>query len=202
MEIDLLHQTQLYIGLWEAETQVWLKKFSKKIKTAIDIGAATGEQTLYFSQKTSADIVYSFEPFAKTCEVLKNNLRLNEATQKARVEVFQKSVGEKDEGNEIRLDSLLCRSIATPCIIKMDIDGGEVNALTGAEKFFDIPQVRWLVETHSFQLEKDCLKIFETHGYKTKVIYNAWWRKFIPEQRPIEMNRWLVAYKSTDDMGS
>ena len=34
----------------------------------------------------------------------------------------------------------------------------------------------------------------ESAGYAVTVIKNAWWRVFVPEQRPIPHNRWLVAF--------
>ena len=71
MEIDFNYQAQLYFGLYEAEVYPWMKKLSKGIRTAIDIGAAFGEETLYFVKKTSAKSVYAFEPVVEMCEQIK-----------------------------------------------------------------------------------------------------------------------------------
>ncbi|MFC1548664.1 FkbM family methyltransferase [Candidatus Omnitrophota bacterium] len=194
MEIDFSSQSQLYFGLWEAETYPWMKRLSSDIRTAIDIGAAGGEQTLYFVKKTGAKNVYAFEPSSEMCGQIKKNLSLNCCDERKRIVINQKFVGRKNAGNEVALDSFLDQ-IEFPCFIKIDIDGDELNALLGAQRLIDLPKVRWLIETHSYQLERDCINILTEHGYTTKIVYNAWWRFFIPEQRPGEMNRWLVAYK-------
>jgi len=197
MEIDFSNQLQLYLGLWEAETHPWLKKFSEGIKTAIDIGAACGEQTAYFIKKTGAKNVYAFEPSIELCEQIRKIILLNNCDKKKRIVINQKFIMSKDSGSEVTLDSLL-NQIILPCFVKIDIDGGELNALLGARRLLDLPSIRWLIETHSYQLERDCIKILSEHGYMTKIIHNAWWRIFIPEQRPSKMNRWLVAYKAND----
>lgn len=197
MDIDFSTQLQLYLGLCEAETHPWLEKLSEGIKTAIDIGAAYGEQTLYFIKKTGAKNVYAFEPSIELCEQIQKIILLNDCGEKKRIIINQKFVTSKDSGNEVMLDSLL-NQITLPCFIKIDIDGGELDALLGARRLLDLPSIRWLIETHSYQLERDCLKILTEHSYMTRIINNAWWRIFIPEQRPLEMNRWLVAYKTND----
>ncbi|MFA6599587.1 MAG: hypothetical protein WCU74_01045 [Candidatus Omnitrophota bacterium] len=85
-----------------------------------------------------------------------------------------------------------CDQIVLPCLVKMDIDGAEMDALRGATKILGFHAVRWLIETHSLQLEQ-CPEVFAETGFQAKVIKNAWWRCLIPEQRPIPHNRWLVA---------
>jgi hypothetical protein len=39
------------------------------------------------------------------------------------------------------------------------------------------------------------MEFLERLGYTCRVIKNAWWRLLIPEQRPIEHNRWFIAEK-------
>ncbi len=192
-DIDLRTQAQLYFGLWEAETHRDLKKISKGVRTAIDIGAAWGEQTLYFLSKTTAKKIYAFEPATECCESIRKNTALNKL-EGSRLEIIQKYVGPKNDARTVTLDSLLDR-IEFPCVVKMDIDGGEVDALKGAEKLMEASGVRWLVETHTFRLERECIELFKRHGHRTKIIDNAWWRVVLPEQRPGEMNRWLLALK-------
>jgi hypothetical protein len=62
MSLDLAHQTQLYVGTFERETARWLQRLASGIQTAVDVGAAEGEYTLYFLLRTSATSVLAFEP--------------------------------------------------------------------------------------------------------------------------------------------
>lgn len=195
MEINPRHQSQLFFGLQEVETHSWMRRLCKGISMAIDIGAAGGEQTLYLLLKTGAKKVYAIEPDAEQRKVLERNVALNGDAVRSKLEIIPKFVGKQNDVKHFSLDSMLGR-VNYPCFIKMDIDGDEVEALMGARELLKTMATRWLVETHSCQLERECVKIFSSEGYNTKIIYNAWWRFFIPEQRLTEINRWLVAYKA------
>src|SRR5438105_4652732 len=62
MQINLRCETQVFLGLQEREIQGWLQRFSRDLATALDIGTAAGEVTLFFLKKTSASHVFAFEP--------------------------------------------------------------------------------------------------------------------------------------------
>lgn len=195
MSLSLRTQTQLYLGIFEKETHPWLARLSKDIATAIDIGAAYGEYTLYFLTKTQAGSVFAFEPDVSLFPYLHENLKLNGLGQSERLKISQKVLGMSDTEKAIRLDSI-ANAIQTPCIIKMDVDGAEEAILAGAKKINGLPDVRWLIETHSKDLEAACEEILRASGFQTRIIPNAAWRLFVPEQRPIEQNRWLAAWRS------
>lgn len=194
MNLDLASQTQVYLGLFERELYRPLEKLAKGVRTAIDIGAAHGEYTLYFLVKTQATTVYAFEPSLELRARLLSNVHLNTPVSGVRLKLSGKYVGCSTEANTCNLDSLVPMT-KSPCLVKIDIDGGEVDVLKGAEKFLQLPQIRWIVETHSPKLESDCISMFERAGYHAQIIGNAWWRYIVPEQRPIEQNRWLIAIK-------
>ena len=106
MGLSLRSQTQIYLGLFEKEIHPWLNRLSQGIATAIDIGAAHGEYTLYFLQKTRATKVLAFEPDAGLLSCLNENLALNGIDQLERLEISTKFVGISNTEHEIRLDSL------------------------------------------------------------------------------------------------
>jgi hypothetical protein len=195
MGLSLRSQTQIYLGLFERETHPWLNRLSTGISTAIDIGVAHGEYTLYFLTKTKATKVLAFEPDLNCIPFLHENLKLNGVDRSERLEISAKHVGVSDTEQEIRLDSL-AESIHAPCFIKMDVDGAEEQILKGAKTFNTLPGVRWLIETHSKELEVACEGILTDAGFQIRIIPNAWWRVFVPEMRPINHNRWLAAWKS------
>lgn len=197
MELDLRFQTQLYLGLHERELQKWLKKFSARVNTAIDIGAGVGEYTLYFLMKSQINRVIAFEPSEKSLAMLLTNLELNQLAHDPRLKLFTKFVGYADGENECTLDSIL-PLISTPCLIKMDVDGGEVNILQGATRLLDLPELYWIIEVHSQELEERCVQLFDLKGFVITIVPNAWWRRFIPEFRPIPHNRWLIASRNRE----
>lgn len=197
MTLSLQHQSQFYLGLFERETYPWLERLATGITTAIDIGAAHGEYTLYFLARTGATKVFAFEPDLSCMPALHENLNLNGLGPSERLELSSKFLGASVNDPYISLDSL-APSIRSPCFVKLDVDGGEELVLHGATRFNSLPAIRWLIETHSEQLEVACDKILQAAGFQTRIIPNAWWRIFLPELRPIAHNRWLAAWKSND----
>jgi hypothetical protein len=194
MNLSLKTQSQIYFGLFEREVHRWLRSLSTGIGTAIDIGAAYGEYTLFFLKKTPATRVYAFEPDEAVLPRLYENLKLNDLADSGRLVVSCKFVGTCNSQRELTLDSLQ-DSLRYPCLIKMDVDGAEAAILGGAKAINGLPRVRWLIETHSSELERDCARILTEAGFEIRIIPNAWWRMLLPEHRPSEHNRWLAAFK-------
>jgi hypothetical protein len=201
MGLSLQSQAQIYVGLFEKETHPWLNRLSKGTATAIDIGVAHGEHTIYFLAKTKAAQVFAFEPDAGCIPFLRENLALNGVDRSDRLQLSTRFVGASDTEQQIRLDSL-AGSVHAPCIVKMDVDGGEEEILKGAKTFNTLPGVRWLIETHSKELEAACERILTAAGFQTRIIPNAWWRTFVPELRPVAHNRWLAAWKTGEILPS
>lgn len=194
LHIDLSHQTQIYLGLYERETFKWFTRLSQGIETAMDIGACYGEYTLFMLLRTSAKRVIAFEPWDERYVDLCNNLRLNMVDRDPRLTIIRKYVNSYLDKNEVTLDSL-SNEITGPVFAKMDVDTLETKILRGGKEFLKAHDVRWVIETHSIELEQETLALLQEAGYTTRVIKNAWWRVFIPELRPIAHNRWLVAAK-------
>ena len=194
LELSLKHQAQLYFGLFERELHPWMKIFSRGIRSAVDIGAAEGEYALYFLRLTGATRVYAFEPNTECVRSLQRNARFNGFTcPSERLIINQLYIGKRTSDTSISLDSL-ADSLERPCIIKVDVDGAEKDVLSGAKALNRLPGVRWLIETHSSELERSCLGILKDAGFECRVIPNAWWRILVPELRPIAHNRWLAAW--------
>jgi hypothetical protein len=195
MALSLRHQSQIYLGLFEREVHPWLGQLTHGIRTAIDIGADSGEYTLFFLRRTDAEKVLAFEPNPEALPRLRENLQLNSLPESNRLELSAVMVGDSDGASKVSLDSL-AGSMQLPCLIKMDVDGSEGEILKGAAKLNSLGGVRCLIETHSKSLECQCLEQLKAAGFETRIIRNAWWRVLIPELRPIEHNRWLAAWKA------
>jgi precorrin-6B methylase 2 len=192
MDLDLAHHSQRWLGLQERELNGSFRRLSGEIRTAIDVGANDGVYTLYFLAKTPAQRVFAFEPASESVEHMRKNLALNGFENDPRLVLVTKMVVAEASEKAVNLDSYLDR-IEFPCLVKVDIDGGEVLLLEGAGKLLAAKGVRWIIEVHSPELQQQCLEILQRAKYRTTVIRNAWWRHFLPELRPGDLNQWIVA---------
>jgi len=152
LELSLQTEMQMYLGLFEKEIHSWTEALTCNIATAIDAGAAYGEYTVFFLMKTNADAVYAFEPGTDLHGRLRNNLQLNSLKGSNRLKLFSHCLGSTVSEGVMSLDSLL-PEIGFPCFIKVDVDGEEEEILKGAERLNQRQGVRWLIETHSHNLE-------------------------------------------------
>ncbi len=194
MGVDFRHQTQLYVGLFERELYPWLEELGRGIRTAVDAGAGQGEHTLYFLAKTPASRVLAFEPSAAERSRLIANLSANHFSTDSRISISSKLLGSANGDGACTLDSLL-PNLAEPLLIKIDVDGGEVDILQGAQRLLGLERVAWIIETHSSELEEECIRILAAAGFDTRIVSPRWWRFAVPELRPGAQNRWLIATK-------
>jgi hypothetical protein len=193
LELSLQTEMQMYLGLFEKEIHFWIEALTCNIATAIDAGAAYGEYTLFLLMRTNADAVYAFEPCTDLHGRLRNNLQLNSLKDSNRLKLFSHCLGSTATEDVISLDSLLLE-FGFPCFVKVDVDGEEEEILKGAERLNQRQGVRWLIETHSHDLEIACEARLRRANFKTVIIPNAWWRAVLPELRPCGHNRWLAAW--------
>jgi len=194
MEIDPAHHTQDIYGLYEQEIATVVRKYALEAKTIVDVGANNGYYTVTASLLNPQANIIACEPDFKLKQKCLKNLNLNQLNFDERIQWISKYIGLTSNDNSITLDQLLLKS-EEPIFIKMDIDGGEVEALQSCIKSLDNKTCLLVIETHSEELEKDCISLLSNLGYKCRIIPNAWWRIFLPELRPIEHNRWFSAQK-------
>ncbi len=191
LSLDLRHGMQILLGLSEIELAPWFRRFSKGIRTAIDVGANEGHYTMYWLAKSSAEKVFAFEPDAGPRELLRTNLALNGLAGSSKLHLSTKFVGSADDAQHLTLDSIGVAEF--PCLVKVDIEGGEMDALRGASKLIDHPQTRWIIEAHSLKLETECRALMEARGYRVRDVPRSAIRAVVPEHRPAEYNSWIVA---------
>jgi hypothetical protein len=192
MNLDLNHQTQVLLGLYEAELTPWLRTFASDAATAIDVGAGHGEYSLYVLVHSKTARVMAFEPEAEARSAFSANLKLNAPDQPDRLVISERMVGATCDGGTTTLDSL-APVITGPCFVKIDVEGHEVEVLRGSSKLLAMKGVSWIIETHASGLEATCLSLLRDAGLETRVVSPAWWRAVIPEHRPLIHNRWIVA---------
>lgn len=191
MELDLAHQTQRFLGLDERELVPALRRLIRQCRSLIDVGANDGYYTLAFLRSNALRII-ACEPYPAK-EQLLANVRANGYETDSRFCLETRPIGLRQ--GYLSISSLVAK-LPAPILLKVDIDGGEAELLQSAEDCDRLDDLRWLIETHSKELEEQCVEWLQVRGYKTRVIYNAPWRILLPELRPISHNRWLIAEPS------
>ena len=193
--LDLSNQTQLYFGLWERETYKYIRKAAGRCRWMVDVGAGKGELCLFFYRKSEAQRVLAIEPQRSEVDILRANIALNDADEGNRLEILSKLVTANPSEGGVTLDALNLPH-GERGFIKIDVDGYEMDVLRSGTDILSNGTVDLLVETHSEQLEQECIAWLLTKDYKSEIIKNAWWRLFVPEQRPGPHNRWLWATRA------
>jgi FkbM family methyltransferase len=173
-----------WLGIAERPLQKVAKEYIHAGDIVYDIGANVGLHTLYFSRLVGeGGHVFAFEPAPDTSRKLAEHLKLNSVTN---VTVIQKAVTDRveekrfrihedpcqrhlDEHGEIAvwttsLDTLI-HELPPPNCIKMDIEGGEIDAFVGAEDCFITHRPKLLLATH-FGSDVKCCESLRSWGYK------------------------------------
>lgn len=195
MEIDPTCNTQRLYGLYEREITQAVRQFTLSAKTIVDVGTHDGYYTATFSVLNPQAKIFACEPEPGFKQKCLNNLNLNHLAFDSRINWIPKFIGFETKENFISLNTLLKES-QEPIFIKMDIDGGELEALQSGTEILKSKNCFLVVETHSQELENDCISYLSALGYQCQIVPNAWWRIFIPELRPIDHNRWFSAKKN------
>jgi precorrin-6B methylase 2 len=189
LELDLSTQSQMWVGLWERETYDFVATAGRGVGWFVDIGAGSGEMSLYFLRQGRKIEVIAAEPNPSEVEALRRHLALNGFAPEV-CRISNQEVGVHD--GAVSLAELL-RPLRGSGFIKIDVDGAEMDVLNSAGDLLDRGQIALLIETHSEQLEADCIAWLGQRGYQTAIIDNAWWRRLLPDGRMIAHNRWLAA---------
>ena len=187
------HELQKELGLWEIETQPVYKRWVTPGSVAFDVGAAEGDSALLLARLAAPAPIVAFEPDPALRERLPRNAALNPGLP--RPVVLPWFAGARDDGGgTVSLDSVVARGIAPPPrFIKIDVDGGELDVLSGMQDLLAHHRPVVLVEVHGMDRERECQQYLSARGYTVRIIKNAWWRALYPEHRPIGHNRWLLA---------
>jgi hypothetical protein len=191
IEIDFSIQTKMFLGMYEVELNKHLRRLVRPGYACFDVGAQYGYDALILA-KLSGGPVASIECDAGVLPELRRNVDSNPGLRH-QIRLVEGYVAATTDpaGGAIALDDLAYGGeLFVPDFIKMDIEGGELDALLGSGRILRERRPNLLVETHSAQLEADCLELVRSFGYDASVVQA---RRFLPDYRPVEHNRWFVA---------
>jgi len=176
-----------WLGSYELEKQKVFTSLVKPGDVVFDVGAQAGFYTLLAAKLVGpAGKVFSFEPFPNNFDNIKKHLSLNgvENVIALKVAVADKegeagfatgestSTGYISESGGTRvktesLDGLLAAGkILSPKIIKMDIEGAEFMALSGAKNILEKNKPTILLATHGAGVKKQCMDLLTLYGYE------------------------------------
>ncbi|SRR5260221_6475073 len=181
-------KTQRWLGLEEVEIAPAFAKWIPRAGAFVDIGAHDGYYTAWVAARNRTARVIACEADPAFRELCKKSLRLNGLEFGERISWIDGFAGTSG----VTLDSMM-RSLAEPILVKIDVEGAEVDVLRSGRESLLAKQAALIVEVHSEPLEQEAGELLRSLGYGVEVIKNAWWRAILPEPRSLPLNRWLVA---------
>jgi hypothetical protein len=192
--VDTASGSMRLLGLAEAEITGWLQRLTADAAVGVDVGANDGWYSAYYALQPNIQRVYIFEPDIRVSESCWQNLLLNGPKAQRKCVISTKFVGACDNAWTCRLDTVLADE-NQPMVIKIDVEGAEVDVLRGAEQTLRRCRCGLVIETHAARLERDCEALLRGLGYRTQIVRKGWYRAIVPERRGIPHNRWLIAMK-------
>ena len=173
-----------WLGTYELEKQKLLERIVQPGMTVYDIGAQAGFHTLLCSKLVGdAGRVIAFEPSISEARYLLEHVRIN---QLENVSIVQAAVGASASLCGFSSDRAMCQNRLTaendqllvpvisldsvtlppPDVIKMDIEGGESDALRGAESLLKRFHPFLLVALHGPDHACFCPRLLRSCGFK------------------------------------
>jgi hypothetical protein len=191
--IDPAEKSQRALGLEEAELA---KSFSRSIATAstfIDVGSSDGYYAILAMWLNPKVTAIGCEPQPDLANRAWENYRLNWPEKGPHLEWLESPVGSGD--GQVTLDQIGSGRTG-PIVVKIDVDGYESEVLASGKALLSRIDCVVLLEVHSRQLETSCMEFLNSCAFSCRIVRNAWWRALIPEKRPLELNRWVIAEKA------
>jgi len=180
-----------WLGSYEYAKRITFEKTVTQGSVVFDIGANVGFYTLLASVLVGArGRVFAFEPFPANVVYLKEHLQLNNIDN---VTVVEAAVSDKcgtaffDEGpsssmghisangrlrvRTVAIDELVARKeLPVPDYIKMDIEGGEGLALSGAKATLAQFHPTIFLATHGSSIHQECCRLLQSLDYELQPI--------------------------------
>jgi len=175
-----------WLGSYEYAKQ---RLFARSIRTGdivFDIGANVGFYTLLAAARVRpGGAVVAFEPLHQNTRFIHHHLRINHVDG---VRVIEAAVGREngsarfqphassamgrvsDDGSlvvdQVSLDELYdAHIIPYPTLMKIDVEGAELNVLEGASRMLKCARPSIFLATHGAQIHRECCDFLRAAGY-------------------------------------
>jgi FkbM family methyltransferase len=181
-----------WIGTYERDAQRVFEEHVRGGSVVYDVGANAGFFTLLASKLAGASgAVYAFEPLPRNLEFVRAHVEMNGVRN---VHVMPVAVSDRngtarfaaaanpamgglsnEGGIEVETTTLdtLRATLPAPSFIKMDIEGAEVAALTGAASLLrdDAPVI--LLSAHGGEKYRQCSELLRGFGYELELLVDG-----------------------------
>jgi hypothetical protein len=182
--IDFAWDSAFYFGLYERELDPWIRKLVRPGTRAFDVGGYRGWTALVFARLSGAPVLV-FEPNPANADLIERNA----AVSGMDVRVVRSLVGAREGDGWTTLDRA-AEGHFPPGFIKMDIEGAEVDALSGARRVLRELRPALIIEVHGVDKERGTLEILRDAGYEPRIVDQR--RALLKEERAEGHNRWVV----------
>lgn len=131
----------------------------KKGDIVYDIGAGGGEYSILCAKNGAKCL--AFELREDAYNLMNKNIKFNNFQNK--IKSYLEKINDKKT-----MDEHIKKTKKIPTLIKIDVEGDELKVLNGAKKALKKYPLKLILETHSKQLEKDCLDFLFKLKYAVK----------------------------------
>lgn len=194
---SIIGRSILFEKIWEPDVTKFISSWIKPDITVLDIGADIGYYTLLFAKLVGPKgKVYSFEPIPKAKWYLDENIKNNKLNNvetfsfalfdkqghvcledpfiKSKINLSKKTLRKNDIMVEMKIfDSWRPNEIIEKVdLVKIDVEGAEMNILRGMKATLQNERPSILVEVHPYQLKSfgftasDLVEFLTTFAYK------------------------------------
>ncbi|HEX2052615.1 MAG TPA: FkbM family methyltransferase [Actinomycetota bacterium] len=189
LDVDVRKQRDMIAGTYESEVQRLLSEHVRPGQVAFDVGAHLGFFTLLLARLVGdGGRVVSVEPDPFLGPKLQANLEKNDASNVTVVRAAAGTVAAErrfvsgggggighlgDEG-DLQVDGTtlddLARRFGTPDLVKIDVEGGEVEVLRGAPELLSTGRPVVVVEVHDSAMEAEARQLLDEMSYDVSAI--------------------------------
>lgn len=179
-----------WLGTFESDKVAAFESEIRRDCVVYDLGANAGVYTLLSASRATAGHVYSFEPLERNLDFLRRHIELNRFTNCTVIPAAvhsssgwaQFAEGPTPEMAALATDGALrvktvaldqlreAGTLPAPDLIKMDIEGNELEALRGATRLLESDRPVIFVAAHSSILERDCAEFLRNLGYSVALL--------------------------------
>ena len=185
-----------WVGLCESEIASWVRRLCRTGTRCVDVGAYNAYYALTFAKLTRQPVT-SFEPDPVAIARCRRNVALN-PTLAPLIELRAVAAGARQGPGVVTLDAELLppiEQVRSASMLKIDVEGAELDVLTGASSVLELMHPHVIVETHSEGLENACGEALTAMGYSPRIVTQ---RRLLPQDRSWppgtpRHNRWIVA---------
>lgn len=175
-----------WLGSYEYRKQRVFQRLVREGSVVYDIGANVGFYTVLASKLAGrSGRVYAFEPVPRNCRFLRKHVEMNRAANVSVIEMAVSStngeaafdssgshaMGHLDTRGTLKVRTISVDSFVfdqampAPAVIKIDVEGAEVDVLTGSRETLRRHRPCILLATHGDAIQQECCRILKNHDF-------------------------------------